>query len=80
MDNFGFKTQGKNYDEFRPRYPVSLYNKTLNKLISKNRYLDIAMGTGQLLFAIAPSFHYNKGVDISDKMLEAAKNLWAKKE
>jgi ubiquinone/menaquinone biosynthesis C-methylase UbiE len=37
--------------------------------------LDIAMGTGQLLFNIAPSFNSSRGIDISDKMLEAAKTL-----
>jgi ubiquinone/menaquinone biosynthesis C-methylase UbiE len=32
------------------------------------------MGTGQLLFNIAPFFNSSKGLDISDKMLEAAKS------
>jgi ubiquinone/menaquinone biosynthesis C-methylase UbiE len=53
MDNFGFKTQGINYDAFRPKYPASLFLNTLNKLPKKNKYLDVAMGTGQLLFVIS---------------------------
>jgi len=32
------------------------------------------MGTGQLLFNIAHLFDSSKGIDISDKMLEAANN------
>lgn len=35
------------------------------------------MGTGQLLFNIAPFFNSSKGLDISDKMLEAAKSQLA---
>ena len=35
------------------------------------------MGTGQLLFNIAPKFNSSKGADISDKMLEAAKSQLA---
>ena len=50
MDIFGFTTQGINYDKFRPRYPKQLISKCLNTLKNKNRYLDIATGTGQLLF------------------------------
>jgi hypothetical protein len=53
MDNFGFKTQGANYDAFRPKYPAHLLIKTLNKIPSKQKYLDVAMGTGQLLFVLS---------------------------
>ncbi len=35
------------------------------------------MGTGQLLFNIANSFEHSKGIDISDKMLEAARSFLA---
>jgi hypothetical protein len=69
MDNFGFSTQGKNYLKFRPIYPECLYNYTLDKIKGRNRYLDVAMGTGQLLFKIAPLFNHTVGIDISDKML-----------
>jgi ubiquinone/menaquinone biosynthesis C-methylase UbiE len=33
------------------------------------------MGTGQLLFSIAPQFSFSKGIDISPKMLETAQKL-----
>ena len=69
MDNFGLFTQGKNYGKFRPIYPECLYNYTLDKIKGRNLYLDVAMGTGQLLFKIAPHFNKSVGIDISDKML-----------
>lgn len=68
IDNFGFKTQGKNYDAFRPLYPMQLYSKTLSKLQHKHRYLDVAMGTGQLLFPLSEYFRKSKGIDPSPKM------------
>jgi hypothetical protein len=72
MDAFGFKTQGINYDKFRPRYPPSFITNCLAAIKHKNRYLDVATGTGILLFALSPHFAYSKGVDISKNMLEAA--------
>lgn len=72
MDNFGFETQGKYYNEFRHRYPACLYEYTLKKIKSRNKYLDVAMGTGHLLFSIAPEFSSSKGIDISEKMLKTA--------
>lgn len=49
-DLFGFETQGTKYDEFRPKYPKNFLLKALEKVKNKNRYLDIATGTGQILF------------------------------
>lgn len=72
MDIFGFTTQGINYDKFRPRYPSSFIQRCLALVKHKHRYLDIATGTGQLLFAFAPHFSYNKGVDISKSMINNA--------
>jgi len=68
MDNFEFKTQGVNYDAFRPKYPADLYMKTLNKIGHKNKYIDVAMGTGQLLFILSDFFKKSVGVDPSHKM------------
>ena len=72
MDIFGFKNQGINYEKFRPIYPSKFITHCLSTLKHKNRYLDIATGTGQLLFAIAPHFLSSKGVDISQKMITTA--------
>lgn len=55
-DLFGFDTQGKKYDQFRPKYPKNFLLKVLEKVKNKNRYLDIATGTGQILFEIANNF------------------------
>lgn len=65
MDIFGFKTQGVNYEKFRPKYPKKLLEGCLRAVRSKNRYLDIATGTGQLLFNFAVNFENSKGIDIS---------------
>lgn len=56
MDIFGFSNQGVNYDKFRPRYPSAMIENNIKIVKTKNRYLDIATGTGQLLFMIAPYF------------------------
>jgi ubiquinone/menaquinone biosynthesis C-methylase UbiE len=72
MDIFGFKNQGINYDKFRPRYPSVFIDRYLKNTKHKNRYLDIATGTGQLLFAFAPHFKESKGIDISNAMVETA--------
>ena len=49
-DLFGFETQGTKYEQFRPKYPLNFLTKSLNRIPIKNRYLDIATGTGQILF------------------------------
>ena len=49
-DLFGFDTQGAKYDQFRPKYPSTFLGRTLNRVPIKNKYLDIATGTGQILF------------------------------
>lgn len=72
MDIFGFKTQGINYDKFRPKYPPIFIDRYLKAIKNKNRYLDIATGTGQLLFVFAQHFQYSKGIDLSKNMIETA--------
>lgn len=49
------KTQGVNYDRYRPYYPSDLTTKVLPTSGSSSAYLDVATGTGQLLFSL-----YNK--------------------
>ncbi len=72
MDIFGYKTQGINYDKFRPKYPSLFIETTLSAVKSKNKYLDIATGTGILLYALASHFNYAKGIDISKTMIDTA--------
>jgi ubiquinone/menaquinone biosynthesis C-methylase UbiE len=55
-DLFGYQTQGINYDIYRPKYPTSMLNKLITQLKGKKRYLDVATGTGQILFQIYHNF------------------------
>ena len=68
-DLFGFETQGIKYDQYRPRYPLNFLTDPLKKLKHRRRYLDIATGTGQILFQIASNFEHSKGIDYSGKMV-----------
>lgn len=49
-DLFGYQNQGVKYDIYRPRYPPDMLNKALSKVKGRNRYIDVATGTGQILF------------------------------
>lgn len=73
MDIFGFQTQGINYEKFRPEYPSELCSDALQRLESKERYLDIAVGTGKILLRFCNDFKETKGIDISDMMLGVVK-------
>lgn len=68
-DLFGFKNQGINYDVFRPIYPIHMLNKMMEKVKNRNRYIDVATGTGQILFNIYHHFNYATGIDMSPKMI-----------
>lgn len=69
-DLFGFETQGKKYDIYRPKYPPQLLKQLIEKTKGRNRYLDVATGTGQILFEIFQHFKYSEGIDISKKMID----------
>ena len=64
-DLFGFENQGIKYDLYRPRYPSNLLNKAVKNLKNHSRYLDIATGTGQILFELYKHFDQTVGVDLS---------------
>ena len=69
-DLFGFVTQGAHYEQFRPKYPLTLIGECLKNLPKKDNFLDVATGTGQLLFPLAADFKERRiGTDISDKMI-----------
>lgn len=42
----------------------------VQRMKNKNRYLDVATGTGQIIFEICNQFHQAEGIDISKKMIE----------
>lgn len=73
-DLFGYANQGVNYDIYRPTYSPQLLSKALAKLKAKNKYLDIATGTGQILFQLATKFTQSYGLDISKKMIGVCKD------
>lgn len=65
MDIWKYKTQGANYEKYRPQYPSELKEDALNPLPKREKYLDIAVGTGKILLSFCPFFEQTKGIDIS---------------
>jgi ubiquinone/menaquinone biosynthesis C-methylase UbiE len=49
-DLFGYENQGKKYDLYRPQYPKTLLEALIKRIKHRNRYIDVATGTGQILF------------------------------
>ncbi|KAL4432120.1 hypothetical protein ABPG74_014374 [Tetrahymena malaccensis] len=77
-DYFGNEqNQVKNYEAYRPKYPNDLINlmKETAETGSKKAYLDIACGTGQLLFQLQSHFENSIGTDISEKQLSVVEEL-----
>lgn len=68
-DLFGYQNQGVKYDIYRPRYPPDMLNKALSKVKGRNRYIDVATGTGQILFELCQHFQSSVGLDISQNMI-----------
>lgn len=44
------------------------------KVKGRNRYIDIAAGTGQILFEICHHFKHSEGLDLSKKMIDVCEN------
>ncbi len=72
MDIWSFKTQGINYDKYRPEYPIELKNDAVDPLNSREKYLDLAVGTGKILLSFCQYFKKSKGIDVSDQMLSVS--------
>lgn len=66
-DNFSL--QSKDYANFRPRYPVALYDFLYSNLRSFERALDVATGNGQVAAELAKRFTTVYATDISKKQL-----------
>lgn len=65
--------QGALYEGYRPTYPNVLLEKILSQTKNRNNYLDVATGTGQLLFQMTEHFkHLTLGTDISESQLNEA--------
>ena len=65
---------------YRPKYPQHLLSKCLSRLKNRNRYLDIATGTGQLLFQLSPHFNQSLGIDLSPKMIAVCQSKLSKSD
>ncbi len=76
-DLFGDKkNQGASYEKFRPKYPQTFVDQILNTVGHKRHYLDVATGTGQLLFKVSPHFdELSVGTDISENQLSVAQKI-----
>jgi ubiquinone/menaquinone biosynthesis C-methylase UbiE len=64
-DLFGYQNQGLNYDIYRPNYPSEMLDKAITVSKQRNTLLDVATGTGKILFHLYPYFKHSKGVDLS---------------
>ncbi|EAR82770.1 RNA cap guanine-N2 methyltransferase (macronuclear) [Tetrahymena thermophila SB210] len=71
-DLFGRENQGQNYDKYRPKYPSKFFELILQNLNSKENYLDVGCGTGQMLFKLNSHFKFAVGTDISEKQVSVA--------
>lgn len=69
-DLFGFENQGKNYDVFRPKYPKKFIERALSLAKGRKKFLDLGVGTGQILFSLFSNFNSSKGIDKSPKMIQ----------
>lgn len=66
------KTQGVNYDRYRPSYPSSIVSLVNPEPERRSAYLDVATGTGQLLFKLYDKFERAFGVDASEQMTQVS--------
>ena len=73
MDQFNNTIQTSNYDSTRPKYTKDIFTNIISKINQFDYYLDIACGTGQLLFQLSDMFKKSIGVDISEEQIKIAK-------
>jgi ubiquinone/menaquinone biosynthesis C-methylase UbiE len=72
-DNFSM--QAKNYANFRPRYPQTLYDFIYNNVTVFDKALDVATGNGQVAATLAKKFTEVYATDISKQQLAEAPQL-----
>jgi ubiquinone/menaquinone biosynthesis C-methylase UbiE len=73
-DLFSSDNGGKSYEKFRPEYPQEFIDQISSFSQGKKNFLDIACGTGQILFALYKCFEEHcVGVDLSQTQLDVAK-------
>ena len=69
-DNFSQQASG--YAQYRPTYPVSLFEFILSKVISREAAWDCGTGNGQTAKVLARYFSHVEATDISKHQLEKA--------
>ena len=65
--------QSKMYEMARPRYTKDIFTNILKRVSNKSNLLDIACGTGQLLFPLSEHFETSIGIDVSKQQIDEAK-------
>lgn len=75
-DVFSFDNQSIQYDIARPTYPDELINKILQYCTNKDCVLDVATGTGILLFPLSKHFNKSIGIDISETQISIPKEKY----
>lgn len=68
-DLFGYQNQGVKYDIYRPSYPQDMVHKAMSFIKGRESYLDIATGTGKILFQLSGNFKHSTGLDLSKTMI-----------
>lgn len=67
-----YKNIAEIYASYRPPYPQELFDLILSKLDSRNGYIDLGCGTGELLFHLSERFKQSFGIDPDEDMLKVA--------
>lgn len=76
--DLGAKNYDKNVRKFEKAYKLSV-DKILENVNTKSDVLEIGCGTGIITFEIARFVHQIEGIDLSEKMLQMAKNKQKRK-
>lgn len=74
MSNFKdlFSVQAKDYAQYRPKYPSTLFQYLANLPIEKNTVWDAGTGNGQAAAELSSFFHQVKATDPSEKQISEA--------
>jgi len=75
MDQFVNNQQVEYYDATRPKYTQEIFDYIINSIVEKGEkenYLDVACGSGQLLFPLSKYFNLSVGIDASEQQIKKA--------
>lgn len=71
-----FSAQASDYARFRPHYPAEMIQYIMSNVTQHHTALDVATGNGQVAVALSPYFKEVYAVDISEKQLSNATQLY----